>query len=254
MKNILTQLTVLLFVSLAIPNIGYSQDNPTNDFTYQVNRILSYIPITEAKLNKAQTLIDIDKNYKSSWVKEYISVEIFTSHQGKIRKAIGKNDVLTEEQKNNLNMADKASDINIKVHYIPDNNLKHNDIKVMDFTFTVDPNSPAKYVSGENKMIQYLKEKAIDHIPDNLITGYELAAVKFTVDEEGKIINTHVFESTKNEKIDNLLLKTVNNMPNWNPAEYTNGTKVKQEFVLTVGNMKSCVVNLLSIGKLSSDF
>ena len=253
MKNILNKLIVLLLITLAIPQVGFSQDNNSNDFTYQVNRVLPYISITEAKLNKAQTLIDIDKNYKSSWVKEYKSVEILTSHQGKVKKAIGPNNILTQEQKDNMSMADVATDITVKVHYLPENNLKNNDIKMMDFTFTVDPHNEAKYVDGKEDMLQYVKEKAIDNIPDGLITGYALAAVKFTVNEEGKIINPHIFESTNDENIDKLLVQTVQGM-NWTPAEYADGTKVKQDFVLTVGNMKSCVVNLLSIGKLSSDF
>ena len=39
-------------------------------------------------------------------------------------------------------------------------------------------------------------------------------------------------------------------MPSWKPAAYANGMKVKQDFVLTVGDMTSCVVNLLNIRQL----
>ena len=77
--------------------------------------------------------------------------------------------------------------------------------------------------------------------------NYDLAAVKFTVNEDGKIANAHVVESSKDEKVDRLLLATIQNMTDWKPAKYSNGLQVKQDFILTVGNMESCVVNLLGI-------
>jgi len=36
-------------------------------------------------------------------------------------------------------------------------------------------------------------------------------------------------------------------MANWQPAEYANGLKVRQEFVLTIGDHRSCTINLLNI-------
>ena len=96
-------------------------------------------------------LSEVYRNYP------YISVEILTSYKGGIRKAVSKNDTLRQEQKDIMNMADLGTDISVKVQYIPDNTLKHNDPKEI------------------------------------------------------------------------------------------NGIKVKQEFVLTVGNMESCVIPLLNI-------
>ena len=87
----------------------------------------------------------------------------------------------------------------------------------------------------------------MDQIPDGLFTGYDLAAVKFTIDEAGRITDAHVFWPSKDEKTDALLLETICNMPNWKPAAYADGTTVKQEFVLTVGNMENCAIHLLNI-------
>ncbi len=258
MKNIQNKLIVLLFIALAFPHPGSSQDSLTNELSYEVNRVYPHISITKEKLNEAHTLIDLNNEandlnlyYKSSWIREYISVEILTSYKGKIRKAVSKNDTLSQEQKDIMNMADVGTDISVKVQYIPENTLTHNDIKEIDFSFTVDPESEAKYPGGQQQLKQYLKEKAIDKIPDGSFKNYDLTAIKFTINEEGKIIDAHVFESEyqtyKNEKIDKLLLETIRNMPCWKPAEYSNGIKVKQEFVLTVGNMENCVIPLLNI-------
>lgn len=43
------------------------------------------------------------------------------------------------------------------------------------------------------------------------------------------------------------MAEAIRNMPSWKPAGYSNGISVKQDFVLTVGNMESCVVSLLNI-------
>ena len=144
-------------------------------------------------------------------------------------------------------MADVGSDISINMKYIPNNTLKHNTAKENRFSFIVNPQNVASYSGGEEELKQYLKNHAIDKIPTGSFKGWDLAAVKFTITEKGQILNAHIVETSKDEKIDALLLETIKNMPNWTPAMYSNGTKVKQEFVLTVGNMENCVVNLLNI-------
>jgi hypothetical protein len=247
MKNILTKLIVLLFILVASSNLGSSQENLTNELKFEVNRIYPYISITKEELTEANSLIDLNERYKPSWIRDYISVEVLTYYKGKIKKAVSKNDILSQEQKDNMNMADAGTDISVKVHYMPENNLKHNDVKELNFTFTVTPENEAKYPGGELQLKKYLKEKAIDKIPSSTFKNYDLAAIKFTIGEEGEIINAHVFETAKDEKIDELLLEAVRNMPCWNPAEYANGFKVKQDFVLTIGNMENCMIHLLNI-------
>ncbi len=247
MKTLLNKLIVLLFIVLAFPHHGASQDSLTNELSYEVNRINPYILITKEELKEARTLTDLNPYYKSSWIKEYISVEISTTYKGKIRIAVNKNETLSQEQKEIMNKADEGTDISVKVRYMPDNTFKHNDIKEIKFTFTVNPESDAEYSGGQQQLRRYIKNNAIDKIPEGSFRGYDLAAVKFTINEEGQIIDAYVFESSKDEKIDALLLETISKMPIWKPAEYANGFKVKQEFVLTVGNMENCVINLLNI-------
>ena len=100
-------------------------------------------------------------------------------------------------------------------------------------------------------MKQYLLENAIRKIPAGSYTNYDLTAVKFSVSEEGEIIDAHVFgpeyQTSKMEKVDEVILEAIRKMPCWQPAEYANGTKVKQEFVFLVGNMENCMINLLNI-------
>ena len=104
MNNIQNKLIVLLFIAIAIPYLGSSQDNLTFEPSYEVNRIYPFISISKEKLNEARTLTDLGNEtnklghyYKSSWVREYISVEVLTSYKGKTRKAVSTNDTLSQE-------------------------------------------------------------------------------------------------------------------------------------------------------------
>lgn len=247
MKKIKNRLIVLLFAVLILPQFAAVQMPSENDLPYEVNRIYPHISITKGELKDVQTLSEINKYYKSSWVKTYISVEISTIYQGTERKALSKSEVLTQEQKDHINTADVDTDISVKVQYLPNNTLANNEVKEINFSFNPTPEKEAEYLGGKDALKQYLNENAIRKIPNTSFENYDLAAVKFTINENGEVINMSVFEPSKDENINKLLLQTIQNMPKWQPAEYENGKKVAQEFVLTIGNMESCVINLLNI-------
>ncbi|MFK7904115.1 MAG: hypothetical protein AB8B69_03275 [Chitinophagales bacterium] len=237
---------IILFL-LHLTICSFSQNSLTvNELSYEVKGIYPPLSITKEKLNDAHTLMHINRYYQSSWVREFISVEILASYKGKIRRAVSNNDILTQEQKDIMDKVDVGTEIEVNVRYIPENTLTHNDVKVFDFNFMVHPENEAKYIGGQQELKQYLKENAIDKIPDGIFEGYDLAVVKFTISEIGEITDVNVFETSKDEKTDQLLLETICNMPNWKPAEYANGTKAKQEFALMVGNMENCVVYTLN--------
>ena len=146
-----------------------------------------------------------------------------------------------------MNTADLGTDISVNVVYMPDNTLTHNDPKEIRFTFTVEPENEAKYPGGEQQLKQYLKDNLMNKISGANLKKYQLTVAIFTIDEKGNVNDPQIFWTSEDEKIDKLLLESICNMPSWKPAEYSNGVKVKQEFALTVGDMKSCVVNLLNI-------
>jgi hypothetical protein len=239
----------LIFPFLALPLAGPAQADVACAVPYEVNRVYPSVSVTREALTGARTLTDLNARYQESWVKEYVSVEVRTSHQSRTRKSVSKNDILSQEQKANLLTADLGTEISIRVQYMPENTLKHNDVQTLDFKFTVDPESPAQYSGGQNQLNQYLMENAIDKIPNGSFTGYDLAAVKFSINETGQVVDASLFWSSDDEKTDALLLETIRNMPDWKPATYSDGTKVKQDFVFTVGNMENCAVPLLNLRK-----
>jgi hypothetical protein len=237
----------LIIAVLFFSTLGFSQTSESSTLHYEVNKVNPYLSVAREELKEATTLVDLNHRYKPSWVKEYISVELSATCQGLLRKVVSKNDLLTAAQKAVLNTADAGTGISVKVLYLPQNTLAHNDVKELEFTFTVNPESDARFVGGQQQLMQYLKENAMDKIPAGSFQGYDLAAVKFTITEEGEITDAHIVERSKDANIDALLLATISKMPCWEPAVYADGTKVKQEFALTVGNMENCMVHLLNI-------
>ncbi len=233
---------------LVLLSIGHAFNSVAqNDLKFEINKVLPFISIQENKLPEINTLQDLDKRYPASWVKEYFSVEISAFKNGTKLKALGNNDVLTQEQKELIQTADRNRDIAISITYLPNNSLKNNTAKQYDFDVTVMPVKNASYAEGAEQLTQYLRNNCIVNIDAGSFTGYDLTAIKFTVTEQGYIKDIKVAMPSKDAKVDEMLVAAISKMPTWKPAEFSNGLKIKQDFVLTIGNIENCMVNLLNI-------
>ncbi len=241
MKKNQILLIVLLFIGCAFNSFAQQ------DLKFEINKVLPFISIQEDKLDKINTLTDLDKRYPTAWVKAYISVEISAYKNGIQTKALGMSDVLNQAQKDLIRLADRNNDIAVIVTYIPNNSLKNNPAKQYDFKVTIIPDQNATYAEGTEQLIQYLQKNSIANIEAGSFTGYDLTAVKFTITEQGYVTDIQVAMPSKDKKIDEMLVTAISKMPNWKPAAFSNGLKVKQNFVLTIGNMENCMVNLLNI-------
>lgn len=112
---------------------------------------------------------------------------------------------------------------------------------IIHYDVTVVPEVEAEYMTGTKELTEYLKKNAIDKISEATAKLLQPTIVSFTVNEDGKITDATVSKSSGDAATDKLLLKTINKMPNWKPAETTDGTKVKQTFEFSVnGNSKGC--------------
>lgn len=238
-----------MLLLLGLSHTGIAQHDFPIEVEYEVNKVYPPLSIGKAELQEVQTLLDLNKHYKASWIREYLAVEVVTIQGGKVRKAVGNNEWFNSEQKELMSRADVHEEIVVNVEYIPENTLKHNDPKDLSFAVRINPDKEAAFPGGQVELLRYLKLNAIDKIPEGTFKGYALTVIQFTVDEEGRIIDAQNFWPSENEKIDKLLLETICNMPNWEPAQYTNGRKVRQDLALTVGNMENCAVNMINIGK-----
>jgi len=241
------KLAVLFIVHFIFSTLLVAQSNLTFDLSCEIDRVYPKLALSKEQLDEARSLADLNRYFRADWVSAYLSVEISISQRGELRKALGENDQLNPAQKRLLNASDPGSDITVHIRYIPENTLKNKEPRSMDFSFTVEPENEAAFAGGSQQLAEYLEDNVIRKIPAASFRQYHLTAVKFTVDQEGKVINAHVFESSGDEKTDELLLNAVCGMPDWKPAQYAAGPKTSQQFVLTIGDRNSCVVKLLNI-------
>jgi hypothetical protein len=241
--NKMNPILLIVVLSFSCAFSSFSQ----NDLKFEINKVLPFISIQENKLDEINTLTDLNKRYPTSWIKEYISVEISAYKNGNKTNAFGISDVLNQDQKDLIRLADRSSDIDVSVKYLPENSLKNNTTKQYDFKVTIMPDKSAAYSKGEGQLLQYFQKNSMANIEAGNFTGYDLTAIKFTITEQGNITGIQVALPSKDPKIDEMLVTAVSKMPNWKPAEFSNGLKVKQNFVLTVGNTDNCMVNLLNI-------
>lgn len=246
-------LPVLFF--LFIFGLG-AQAESSGSVDFSVRKVSPFLSVSPAQVQSLQQIDDIrnaltgeNLEYKKSWVKEFISVDISTYHQGETRTASASDNQLNAIQKQNIRTADSGSPIKVKVKYLPNNELRSNEIKELNFDFVKEPQSEARFPGGQTALEDYLLQNAILKIPPGTYQNYEVSAVKFTVTKEGEIVHPSIvgeeYELKRKKEIEALLQSAVSNMPCWEPAVYADGEKAPQEFILTVGNHENCIVHLL---------
>ena len=237
------RIIIIVFTLVASVMTGLSQEN---SIPFQVNINYPPLSISQDQLFSANNLTDLNRMYKDEWVREYISVEISSTKKNQVNKVFGENFFISQEQKEFFKQIEFPASITVSVKYIPENSLKDNKVREEKFTFLVHPNKSASFVGGQNELEKYLQKEAVSKIPTKLLKEYDLAVVKFTINELGQVVDTSIFQSTKDDDIDALLYQVICDMPDWTPAEYSNGEKVRQEFAFTIGNHESCIINLLN--------
>jgi len=243
----LPNLTFVFFLLFNQLYFAAAQDSLSFDFAYDVNRVHPSLSLSKAEAIVAESIADLNKYYKPSWIKEYISVELRASIKGKEKIAFGDTENLNAEQKKLLLSADANTDIHVNVRYLPENSLSIKEVKEIDFSFSIDPETEAHFVNGQDKLKAYLHEKAFQYLSINNFAIYQLTVVTFSITEDGKVVDVELMEHSQDKKVDELLLDAICNMPDWIPAQYSNGLKVKQDFALTAGDHTSCVINLINI-------
>ena len=90
-------------------------------------------------------------------------------------------------------------------------------------------------------MKDYLASNAVDKMPEGIFQPTDFAAVQFTINESGEVVDAQVFESVSelhpHDEANAILLEAVRQMPSWEPAEFCKGTTISQNYVFVVGNL-----------------
>ena len=226
---------IITLVCCLTLNNGFSQD-----LSYEIHGKYSN-PVKKIKLDEAKSMSDIIPDYPASWIDRYDSLAILAIRNGKVLKAVSSNEHLSLEQKQLLFTVDMGSDISINIDFQYKNVLTDNiEVGTMNYSATLIPEIEAEFIGGDKALKQYLKENAIDKIPAIDPKEALLLIIRFTINEDGKIVNSKIAKESSYPKTDKLLLNAINKMPKWRPAENSKGIRVKQEFVFSVGNLGGC--------------
>jgi len=227
-----------LIISFLLINIACFGTAQEIEIRYEVRGNYKRTILKENLLN-VKTMKDINPGYPSSWISGYASVELLTtSMSGKVLKASSSNDTLNQQQIDLLQKAGAGTLISVAIKYLPEGQT---DFRDMNFSYTLVPSVEASFPNGYDQLKAYLKTNAIDKLKGKVDPkDLELVTVTFNVNENGAIEHAEIEVSSDDEKIDQLLLEVVNQMPNWNPAIDSNGDKVTQRFMLQVGYMAGC--------------
>lgn len=194
-------------------------------------------PVKAEKLDMATNMADLIDGYPVSWIAEYVSTGISVVSGDKVNQGMGINDHLTPEQVSLLKSTDLGDEVVIDVAYKSKNFItKELDVRYMHYTATVVPEHEAEYPGGVESLKAYLKENAITKIPNESFKELQQVIIRFTIDEQGQTSNARLTTTSGDPKTDNLLLKTLNNMPKWKPAVDIKGTRVSQDFEFIIGN------------------
>lgn len=253
------KITMVVFFVLVLSVVTQGQDSSSSSNSFSVQNVYPYISISKDVLNKVNTVScfsdetnRIPLEFSPSWVSHYKSIEITALCNGKTQREISYgNDSLSLAQKELMHRADTGTEIRLSIDYLPQNNLTSNSIQNINYSFSITPDKNALYPGGKVSLEKYLRENAIDKIPEEAFRNYDMTAIKFTIDKNGDVVHAHIFGSEYDALLEDAfneqLLETIQKMPCWSPAQYADGTLVSQEFVLTLGNVENCVVNLLNI-------
>jgi len=224
---------LLLLYIVALAQTSFSQNS-----NYHISNLERKAIKTET-LSQVQSLSDINSGFPSSWIGVYLSVDLSLKIDDETIQVSGVNEQFTNEQITLLKNAKVGSQIEFTIEYLPLEALGQNDKRRIEFSYSVIPETEAKYIGGPVKLNRYFKESIFDKIPENQIEGFTSAKLIFQISKEGIPQEIELKESSGNLSIDLLIRQSVQAMKAWKPAKEKDET-VKQPFLLTIGNQVGC--------------
>lgn len=195
-------------------------------------------PVSQSTIVTAKTVLNVNPEFPSSWIKKYKSLSVTTvSEDGTTMSASGQGAMLNGAQKSLLERAAIGDDFQFRAIYTPTGEEVLADREI-DFTVTVCPAVFARYAEGDEALEAYLA-KSLEQLGTSS-TALGTATVLFTVTADGDIADIVLENASANMQLNQLLLKTIQQMPAWTPAKTAEDTVVAQRFRLSAGDMVGC--------------
>jgi hypothetical protein len=237
----------IVIIGLSMDTKALTQENQNFKLSCEIHKVHPPLSISPHTVLHANQIEDIYPYFKSDWIHTYKTVTLESFSKGKKQTAIGHDNLFTTDQKKLLQHVDEGSPVHLSITYLPENNLPLNELKEIAITLIINPAKDASFPGGDVNLQDYINKNILNHISKNNFKANQLSAIQFTIDQEGSLTDSYIVESTGNPTMDEMLLDALCKMPEWIPAEYPSGRKTSQSFILAVGDMKSCTLNLLNI-------
>jgi TonB family protein len=154
--------------------------------------------------------------------------------------AAGLNMVLTANHKRVLEQAEIGDVVSVNIYFnyinqIVDNYSTCGGIyKFGQQMLKVTPHVEAVFPGGAKGFDNYFSKNVLEKTSEeDGGSAADKAELAFTVDENGQVGNIRLLKSSKDAKIDQLILEASKNMPKWAPARNIKEEKIKQYFVVS---------------------
>ena len=223
------KLLVLLLAASSTLIIG--QDLATS---IELNRAFGK-PILKEKLIAPERFDDLVDHYPHNWIDGYRSTSIKLEREGQIFTASGSNNLLSDQQKKLLTSAAIGDKINIEIQYYYKNSISEkNENRSIYSVYTVIADQEAKPFDKIEVVRSYFLNNSFKKFEDGSGDAFTGASILFTIDTQGKISKASITQSSGKIQADQLLLKALQSMPAWKPAQDRSGKKYAQQFILDV--------------------
>lgn len=172
---------------------------------------------------------------------DVVYTEITATANGKTLTAQSNSEKLSAEQKTLLASATPGADITVKLRFMYKDKRKDaygkRDYAIEGSTkLTLLPQVEAQFPGGWEELSAYFADRVIYKLPEvSLKERVERAIVKFTVTEDGKVVDARLERSSGDEAVDQLLMQALYSMPQWQPAVNAKGVRIKQEVLIPFG-------------------
>ena len=195
-----------------------------------------YKSIKKSDLNRATSFEDFIGREHAERIINYSSLSVIELEDGlktdkKISSTTG---ILTPSQRAYLQGLNYSEDVLIWATYTekwPDKGLVEDSYWTPHLT--VVPEKQARYDSGKEALLDYLKVGSATFIANTLDGNIEPGRVHFTVSKEGTLTKIELKSTSGNEEIDQKIMELLSNAPgNWIPAENEEGENIDQELVI----------------------
>lgn len=256
-RTVFTLLAAAIFCFLGYctfssPDLSHSPCNPHSDnIDAQLN--LNYLgditPKKEAKLfasfwynegrgkalpitgvSGAKTIIDINKNFPSSWLDRFDSV-VLTNLKTQVSVS-GNSEKLNRHQRKllkSLRIGDKVL-MEVKYGFLNDVSEEWEEREIKN-EFVVLPNKSAKFPGGNEAFtafFQDLNRHKVSHVFIDLEFNFEIS-------EAGEVLNPRLVKGIADPEFVNEVLSRIKEMPSWEPAIMADGTPVVQPMRIVYG-------------------